>query len=196
MTNDATFNLMAQAQGKSEADISFIIPPTYNIDDMDPRFCMVSIIFTGCYCLRSSKTLDSAYPGMVYIDGQETEAPLIPAPMPMFGQMIGVKVRKYFMDYGRTYEVKISDLADTEGLPLEPFTFQITTHTRIRPGERYPEHDQVVLDAARESAVLLKNENNALPLGENAVVNVFGSGAVVFHAGWEQEKSIPVTVSG
>lgn len=183
MTNDATFELMAKAQGKSEADISFLVPSTYNIDDMDPRFCMVSLVFTGCYCLLCSKTLDPAHPGMVYIDGQATEPPLNAGLMPMFGQMIGIKVRKYLMDYGRTYEIKVTDLVDTEGLPLEPFTFQLTTLTRMQPGERYPEHDQVVLDAARESAVLLKNENHALPLGKNTVVNVFGSGAVVFHVG-------------
>lgn len=183
MPNDATFELMAKALGTSDAGLSFIVPPTYNIDDMDPRFCMVSLVFTGCYCLRSSKTLDPAYPGMVYIDGKETEPPLNAGLMPMFGQMIGIKVRKYLKEYGRTYDIKVTGLRDQEGLPLKTFDFQLKTLTRMEPGEVYPEHDQVVLDAARESAVLLKNENHALPLGKNAVVNVFGAGAIVFHVG-------------
>ncbi|WP_187374070.1 glycoside hydrolase family 3 protein [Murimonas intestini] len=183
MTNDATFELMAKAQGTSDADLSFLVPPTYNIDDMDPRFCMVSLVFTGCYCLLSSKTLDPAYPGMVYIDGKETEPPLNAGLMPMFGQMLGIKVRKYLKDYGRKYDIKITGLRDSDGFPLKLFDFQITTLTRMQPGEVYPEHDQAVLDAARESAVLLKNENHVLPLGKNAAVNVFGAGAIVFHVG-------------
>ena len=50
MPNDATFELLADLQNKEQADISLISQPTYNIDDMDPKFCMVDLIFTGCYC--------------------------------------------------------------------------------------------------------------------------------------------------
>ncbi|MCD8067600.1 MAG: glycoside hydrolase family 3 C-terminal domain-containing protein, partial [Lachnospiraceae bacterium] len=183
MKNDATFEIMAEVQGASDADLSLIVPPTYNIDDMDPRFCMVSLVFTGCYCIRSSKTLDPAFPGMVYIDGKETEAPLNAGLMPMFGQLLGIKIRKYVREYGRQFEIRLEGLVDEDGMRLEPFTFTLTTLTRTEPGIVYPEHDADVLDAARESAVLLKNENRALPLGRGSVVNPFGTGAVVFHLG-------------
>lgn len=183
MPNDATFELMAKAQGKSDAAVSLIVPPTYNIDEMDPRFCMLSLVFSGCYCLRSSKTIDPAYPGMVYIDGKATEPPFMPGLMPLFGQMIGIRVRKYLHDYNRAYQIRITGLVDSDGMAMADFAFALTTFPRIQPGERYPEHDEIVLNAAREGAVLLKNNNGALPLGKNAAVNVFGSGAIVFREG-------------
>lgn len=182
MPNDATFELLADLQNKEQADISLISQPTYNIDDMDPKFCMVDLIFTGCYCLRSSKTIDPTCPGMVYIDGTPTEAPVVPV-MPMFGQMIGIHVRKYLHHYGRAYHIRYAGAIDTDGINIPEFSFDLTTDVRQEPGECWPEHDEVVLQAARESAVLLKNENHALPLGKGAAVNVFGSGSVVFHVG-------------
>lgn len=48
MPNDATFELLADLQNKEQADISLISQPTYNIDDMDPKFCMVDLMFSGC----------------------------------------------------------------------------------------------------------------------------------------------------
>ncbi len=51
MPNDATYEILAGLQGKSEAGLTLIAAPTYNIDDMDPRFCMVNLMFSGMYCL-------------------------------------------------------------------------------------------------------------------------------------------------
>lgn len=183
MPNDATFELLAKIQNKNKAAISFITPPTYNIDDMDPRFCMVNLAFTGCFCLRSSKSIDPCRPGMIYIDGKETEPPMIPPLMPMFGQMIGIYVRKYLHEYNHSYDIHYSGAYDTDGLEIPEFTFTLKTLPRQEPGEKYPEHDAIVLQAARESAVLLKNDNDALPLKKGATVNVFGAGAVVFRSG-------------
>lgn len=183
MPNDATFELMAELQNQQRAAVSLMVPPTYNIDDMDPRACMIDLIFSGCYCLCSSKAIDPKRPGMIYIDGEPTEAPLIPKLMPMFGQIIGIRARRYLLDYGRDYEIRYAGAYDTEGLEIPEFCFILKTLSRKNPGERYPEHDEIVLRAARECAVLLKNENHTLPLGENAAVNVFGAAAVVFRSG-------------
>lgn len=166
MPNDATFELLADLQNKEQADISLISQPTYNIDDMDPKFCMVDLMFSGCYCLRSSKTIDPTRPGMVYIDGTATQAPLVPV-MPMFGQLIGIHVRRYLCDYGRAYHIRYAGAFDTDGMEIPEFIFDLTTDVRQEPGKCWPEHDEVVLQAARESAVLLKNENHALPLGKD-----------------------------
>ena len=182
MPNDATFELMAEMQNRKAA-VSLIEAPRYNIDDMDGRTCMVSLIFTGCYCLCSDKTIDPARPGMIYIDDVATEAPLIPPPMPMFGQMIGIHVRKYLLDYDRSYRIRFTGAYDTEGIEIPEFTFDLKTLPRTEPGQCYPEHDRIVLQAAREGAVLLKNDNKALPLAKGSTVNVFGAGAVVFRLG-------------
>lgn len=183
MPNDATFEIMAGLTDKQSAAISLIAAPTWNIDDMDPRFCMVNLMFSGMYCLMSSKEIDPKRPGMVYIDGKETEAPMVPPPMPVFGQMIGVKARKYVKEYNRSYAICYTGAYDTDGMEIPDFSFTLTTMPRRNPGEIWPEHDTVVLEAARESAVLLKNENHTLPLGSYAVANVFGAGAVVFRSG-------------
>lgn len=141
MPNDATFELLADIQNKDKAAISFITPPTYNIDDMDPRFCMVNLVFTGCYCLRSSKPIDSCRPGMIYIDGKATEPPMIPPLMPMFGQMIGIYARKYLHKYNHSYDICYSGAYDTDGLEIPKFAFTLKTLPRQEPGEKYPEHD-------------------------------------------------------
>ena len=182
MPNDATFEIMAGLASK-EAAISLIAPPTWNIDDMDPRFCMVNLMFTGMYCLKSSKTIDPGRPGMIYLDGEPAGPPLIPPLMPMFGQMVGIHARKYLKEYNRAYAVRFAGAFDTDGLEIPEFTFTLTTLPKHVPGEKWAEHDSIVLDAARETAVLMKNENHALPLGPGNVVNPFGSGAVVFRPG-------------
>lgn len=183
MPNDATFELLAGLQNKQKANIALIGAPIYNIDDMDPKFCMVNLMFSGCFCLISTKTIDPNRPGMIYIDGVATEAPLTPAKMPMFGQMIGIHCRKYLHEYDHSYEIRYAGAYDTDGMEVPEFTFELKTLPRMEPGTVYPEHDEIVLQAAREGAVLLKNDNHALPLGKGAVVNVFGKGAVVFHTG-------------
>lgn len=175
--------ILAGLTEKQTASIRFIAEPTWNIDDMDPRFCMINLMFSGMYCLASTKNIDPSRSGMIYLDGEPTEPPVIPPLMPMFGQIIGIRARKYFTEYDRTYAVRYTGAYDTDGMEIPEFSFTVKTLSKHEPGEKWPEHDEVVLDAARESAVLLKNEHNALPLGKRAVVNVFGAGAVVFRPG-------------
>ena len=184
MPNDATYEILAGLQEKSEAELSLIAAPTYNIDDMDPRFCMVNLMFSGMYCLIATKPLDREHGGKLLIDGAEApDGLVIPELMPMFGQIVAIRARKYLQGYDRDYKIRIEDLQDFEGKPLEPFEFTIHTLPKHEPGEAFPEHDEIVLQAARESAVLLKNERAALPLGKGAVLNAFGAGAVVYRSG-------------
>ncbi len=183
MTNDKTLDMMAEISGKAQAQISFIVPPTYNIDDMDSRVSMINLIFSGCYCLRSTKNIDPERPGMVYIDDEASEAPLIPPLMPTFGQLIGIRARKYLFDYNRAYSIRYAGAYDVDGVALPEFSFTLKTLPRTKPGVKYPEHDDLTLQAAREGAVLLKNENKVLPLGQGTNVNVFGAAVVVFRSG-------------
>lgn len=183
MQNDATMEILAGLTDKQTAAIRFITEPTWNIDDMDPRFCMINLMFSGMFCLASSKVIDPARPGMIYLDGQPAEPPVIPPLMPMFGQMIGICARKYFTRYDSTYHVRYAGAYDTDGMEIPEFSFTMKTLPKHNPGETWPEHDEAVLDAARESAVLLKNDNQVLPLGKGAAVNVFGAGTVVFRPG-------------
>ena len=55
---------------------------------------------SGGYAFLCAKEVDFNVPGMVYIDGQPTESPILVKDR-MFGQMIGVNIRKYIFDYNR-----------------------------------------------------------------------------------------------
>ena len=69
------------------------------------------------------------------------------------------------------------------GERIPHFTFMLKTLPRTAPAEKYPEHDAIVLQAAREGAVLLKNDNQTLPLRSGSTVNVFGAGSAVYRLG-------------
>lgn len=183
MANDATFEIMAGIGDKIPAVISLLSAPVYNIDDMDPKFCMVDLRLTGCFCLRPDKAVDPTRPGMVFINDQPTEPPLTMSKLPMFGQMIGIRCRRWLREYDRDYDICYAGAYDADGMPIPEFRFTLHTAPRCEPGEQYPEHDAIVLQAAREGAVLLKNDNGVLPLGKNATVNAFGAAASVFRSG-------------
>lgn len=132
--------------------------------------------------IASDKLIDPAHAGNVALDGQLTEPPFL-LHDPMFGQLVGIHIRKYVTDYDRIVRVRYDGALDTKGNELGAFEFDLRIQKRKQPGEVWPEHDMIVLQAARESAVLLKNENHALPLGSGQVVNAFGAGAVVYRGG-------------
>lgn len=179
---DATFELMAGEQKKVKGALALISEPVYNIEDMDPKFCMVSLSYSGCFCIRSEKLIDPARAGVVEIDGKLAPPPVIEPPISMFGQLVGIPVRQMLTEYDRDYQIIYRGAYDTDGQPLADFSFTLHTLPKIPVGGEYPEHDELVLQAARECMVLLKNDG-ALPLGTGATVNPFGAAAVVFRSG-------------
>jgi beta-N-acetylhexosaminidase len=110
---------------------------------------------------------------MFYIDGALKEKPVLVVDA-MFGQLVGVCVRKYLHRYDATYRIRYTGAFDIAGNALPDFEFDLKTRPRKEPGTERPEHDALVLEASRETSILLKNENNALPIemksGENALI--------------------------
>ncbi len=181
MPVDETIDIMAKEYKKKET-FSFIQPPVFNIDEMDGKPCMASLKFTGCFSVISAVKIDPDFPGMIYINKKETQAPIFSS-MPGFGEIVGIRIRGYAAEYDKDYEISYKGAKDTYGNDIPEFTFTLHTLPRINVGERYPEHDELVLQAALEGAVLLKNENNALPLKKGSVVNPFGAGSAVYRLG-------------
>ena len=181
MPIDKTIDILAKEYKKKEV-FSFIQRPVYNLDEMDGKPCMASLRFTGCYTIISGEEIDLEHPGMIYIDGKATREPIILS-TPGFGVIVGMRIRGYATEYDTDYTITYKGARGTDGKELPEFSFTLHTQPRIDVGERYPEHDEVVLNAALEGAVLLKNENQALPLKRGSVVNPFGSGCAVYRLG-------------
>ena len=158
--------------------IIFNRKPIYNIDDMDHANFMRDHRLEGVFCIDSILPIQEKHPGEVIIDGENVGAPIISG-----GHIIGLPVRKKCREYGREYTVTYQGARGPLGIRFPPFTFTLKTLPKVKPGEVFPEHDALTLQAAREGAVLLKNEGNVLPLGCDAFVNVFGKGGPTYRLG-------------
>lgn len=181
---DATTKLIMEAgQGGSKgASVFSMSPPVWNIDDVDGKAYMMDHRLSGCFGLMVTKKIDPNHPGQLYIDGKPAGRIIL---FSGFGGMQGVALflRSSLREYDHDYKVEYKDAIDVDGIPVEPYTMTLHTFRKVKPGEVYPEHDKLVLQAAREGIVLMKNEKGVLPLGKGAVVNAFGSGAAIFRLG-------------
>ena len=130
----------------------------------------------------AEKPIDPEHPGNILVDGQPAGIPLFHEGF-MGSQIIALFLRPFLRQYDRSYTITYQNAVTLDGQVLEPYTFQLRTLPHMRPGEVYPEHDAIVLQAAREGIVLLKNDHHVLPLPKNSVVNAFGSGAAIFRLG-------------
>lgn len=181
---DAAFEILSKVKkGKTIHPVmSMMSESTYNIDDMDGRAYMIDHRMSGCMSINSSKAIDKNYPGEIYINGKYTGKAIIGNPG-FFGQVIGIFLRTEVTEYDTDYSIRYEGAVDLDGVMMEPFEFKIHTLAKIEPGAKYKEHDMLVLQAARESAVLLENKDNILPLKTGSTINVFGKGAPTYRLG-------------
>ncbi len=184
MPVDATEQILNEAVSARE-DAPVIYPQeqlNWNIDDVDRRSYMVDRRMSGCFWLGSRKAIDPEHPGKIYVDGKEVGTPLFHEGF-MGGQIVALFLRPWLREYDRTYTITYQDAVTLDGEAIPPCTFQLRTLPHMTPGQVYPEHDPIVLQAAREGIVLLKNDHHLLPLAKGSVVNAFGSGAAIFRIG-------------
>ena len=184
MPVDATEKILNEAVSANE-NVPVLFPMeqlTWNINDVDRRSYMIDRRMSGCFWLGSRKPIDPEHPGNILVDGQPAGIPLFHEGF-MGSQIIALFLRPFLRQYDRSYTITYQNAVTLDGQVLEPYTFQLRTLPHMRPGEVYPEHDSIVLQAAREGIVLLKNDHHVLPLPKNSVVNAFGSGAAIFRLG-------------
>ena len=184
MPVDATEKILNEAVSANE-NVPVLFPMeqlTWNINDVDRRSYMIDRRMSGCFWLGSRKPIDPEHPGNILVDGQPVGIPLFHEGF-MGSQIIALFLRPFLRQYDRSYTITYQNAVTLDGQVLEPYTFQLRTLPHMRPGEVYPEHDSIVLQAAREGIVLLKNDHHVLPLPKNSVVNAFGSGVAIFRLG-------------
>lgn len=153
--------------------------PVYNIDDMDHGNFMRDHRMEGVYCIECTVPIDEANAGKVYVNGEYVGEPIIA----YGGNTVGLPIRKKVKLYDHEYTLSYRGCKGRNGEEIPDFTFTITTLPKVEPGSLFPEHDELVLQAAREGAVLLKNNNSILPLAKGSALNVFGKGGPTYRLG-------------
>lgn len=95
-------------------------------------------------------------------------------------RLLLVPVGEIAREYGRRYRVTLEGFTAQGGRRFPRCGFWIKTAPRREAVKAFIDHDAQALEAAREGMVLLKNENGALPLAADAVLNCLGGGQHAF----------------
>lgn len=180
---DETLKMQEKMGRRAEGVFQFTRQPYYNIDDMDDGAFMRDHRMEGIFPIGCTENIDPCSPGKVLVDGQDAGAPIVCPNVWGGGVTLGLRVRRFILDYDREYEVCYKDAKTRDGQALPDFCFMLKSLPKPKIGEKYPKHDALVLQAAREGIVLLKNENDVLPMKKGSVVNAFGKAAATFRLG-------------
>lgn len=149
---------------------------TYDIDDVDGKIFMLDHSFSGCLTVNASKELDESIHGSVFYDNKEIGNCVVKHVVSAGGaQLIGIPVRSILTSYDTDYVVRVEGLTDTDGNKMKPQEIKIHTNAKNYADPAYAEHDAVALQAAEEGIVLLKNQDNTLPLKSDERIRVAGA---------------------
>lgn len=157
-------------------------PIPYDFNDPDTQYVMFNRELEGCgVVLPFTKPMDKSLPGTASVGGQTVACTLQMVKISGFDTWwLGVKLGGYLHEYGRRVEVTVSGFRDTDGNEMIPANLQIETAPRTEPDPAYAAHEKIALQAAQDGIVLLKNENQVLPLSEGNGLNFFGKGIFEF----------------
>ncbi len=91
-----------------------------------------------------------------------------------------IPVGEVAREYDREYVLEFRGFVAENGKPFRDQAFKFRTLPRKVNDGKHQEHDQIALQSALEGMVLLKNEENVLPLDKDAVLNCFGAAQFTF----------------
>lgn len=91
-----------------------------------------------------------------------------------------IPVGEVAREFDKEYEVRFEGFKAEDGSVFKTQSLKFKTLPRKQKDIRYSSHDSVALHAAVEGMVLLKNEDNVLPLANNSCLNVFGAAQYMF----------------
>ena len=136
--------------------------------------------FKGCLTLPFSKEVvqDS---GSVLLSGEPV--PFLVKKICIMSDvelyMLGIRLAGLIVDGGVSLPLEISGFRDLDGRTMAKTDLTVVTEPQARPRPEDWEHEAIALQAAEEGIVLLKNQDQALPL-EGKVVNAVGEGVYFF----------------
>lgn len=159
-------------------------PIIYDHHDIDGLYYMLDQKLSGCVILNWAKSMNPKIKGKITLDGKVIESYVLKQ-MELMNNMwiLGIPLRGLVREYSKEYTLHVEGFTDTDGNEMNPQDFTIKSIDKVEPEEKHAEHEQIALQAAREGIVLLKNEENILPLKKNSVLNVFGKGIHEFRMG-------------
>lgn len=149
---------------------------TFDPYDIDGGYTDLDAAAAGCIILMFTKNMDPAVAGRATLDGTPLPKCILRC-MPQMGGLwvVGIGLRGYAAENGKTYTLRVEGFQDTDGNEMDPQEFPIDVPPMEEPKEEYAAHEELALQAAREGIVLLKN-NGILPLRSGSVLNLFGKG--------------------
>ncbi|MEH7491414.1 glycoside hydrolase family 3 protein [Neobacillus niacini] len=155
---------------------------TYDIDDFDGPFSMLNRSFIGCLSIPFSKRMNEEVIGKVSVEGTELKQGTFYSFTDGF-QLFLLPVIGVLSEYDKTYSALFEGFVDEDGHMMELQEITIKTLPKKLPVPGYEKHEAKALETAREGIVLLKNENDLLPLKKTQLLNVFGKGLFQFRLG-------------
>ncbi|WP_415602587.1 glycoside hydrolase family 3 protein [Liquorilactobacillus ghanensis] len=150
---------------------------TYDINNIDGMYYMLDKRFQGCLVLPFSKAIDVKKGGTVQVNGNDAYYFIKSLANAGGVFMLGIDVMSYLTDYDQKVDILVADFYDTDGNKMEEKRFDVTAESSNLPTQeqQLSEQEQTALKSAEEGIVLLKNDNQVLPLKDDEILNVFGT---------------------
>ena len=148
----------------------------YNIDNVNGAFFVHDQETAGCVLLTFSKKMQPDVYGKVTCNGSTLPQGIM-KDMEFAGgmQMLHIPVQGTFTEYDKEYILTVEDFISVDGVVMKAQDITIKTEPVLHPIAEYATHDKVALQSAREGIVLLKNENNLLPLESDEKIQLVGA---------------------
>ncbi|MDE7133547.1 MAG: glycoside hydrolase family 3 C-terminal domain-containing protein, partial [Lachnospiraceae bacterium] len=170
---------------KKNKPVLFSIGPLeYDYHDIDGLYFMLDRKLSGCLVMMWDRPMNPDIAGTVMLDG-ELVTGVVNQYMEAMGQMwiLGIPLRGLVAESGREYQLHVEKFEDMYGNSMDPQDFTLKSIGQEETKPEYAEHERVALEAAREGIVLLKNEDNVLPIRKGETLNLFGKGVHEFRIG-------------
>lgn len=164
--------------GKEDKPMLFCNPEEpimYDINDKDGQYYMLDHDMEGCIAFPFTKKIHSGT-GRVTWNGQDIYFVLKKLAIGLEADWLGIRLRGLLKNYNETGILVISEFVDVDGNEMDPLILTVISEDRPKHNPKYAEHERVALQAAEEGIVLLRNENQILPLDKGTVLNIFGRG--------------------